>query len=121
MATQNIIVNDYELPEGIAEDAVKAAILNFNVETVKDYCDRYIGTDKTCNRSLVKKIAALGNYVYMIRFTITKTNEVASILYELSCGDQIIYNNQEYTTIEEFDNDINFINDNVNRIFTRNN
>jgi len=122
MATTSIIVNPYEVPAGLDGSNVVTNIVKFNNNTILPYCRKFIGTNKSAKRKLIKKIATnLEDIVYTITFIFEKNmNSGAVVSYTISVPDansNIIQSNQEYSTISEFEEDIEFINNQSDIIF----
>lgn len=119
MATKNIIVNDYDVPTGVNKKSVRETIIKFNNTNITSFAKSFIGTDKTCNREMIKRIdSGKEGVTYTIKFSIKKTNATATAVYKLIAHDfNIIENDQGYKVISTFNTDLEFINNAVLNIF----
>ena len=118
MAIKNIVVAEYAVPGGVDVDSVLTTALAFN-QMISDLAAKYIGQEKMCNRTLLKKIPGGNNITYTIRFAIKKTSTLANVEYEfMAPGSVIISSNQGYKTFASFTTDMEFINDTIKNIFS---
>jgi len=119
MATKNIIINDYTVPVGVNKKSVRETIIKFNNNTISSFANKYIGTDKICNREMIKRISSgVEGVTYTIRFSIKKSTATASVSYELIAHDMnIIESNQGYKVTNTFNTDMEFINNAILNIF----
>lgn len=120
MAVAAITVNEYNKPAGVNAADVVEVTKNFNADPVVSFCEKYIGQNRTCNRDLIKKVrSGVEELSYTIHFAIVKSgNEPAKISYTFSSPDAIIISSeQEYEKAEDFVEDINFINESIEKIF----
>ena len=120
MAVNDITVNTYNPPKGLDKSNVIISAVSFNKNINESYCKKYIGTNKSNGRRLIKKIfSGLEGIIYTINFSFDKaSSEDANISYILSEGDNIIIeSNQSYSTTSEFDTDIEYIILQIEKIF----
>ena len=120
MAVKNITVNTYEIPSGINKSDVVTAAVRFNTNSIESYCNKYIGTDKSTRRRLIKKIVSgVEGLTYTILFVFEKAaSEDAKISYTFSVDDYtIIESDQSYSSVSEFSADIEYINTSIENLF----
>ena len=119
MAVNDITVNTYQPPKGLNKSDVITAAVGFT-KNINSYCKKYIGTNKSNGRRLIKKIfSGIEGIIYTINFSFDKaSSEDANISYILSEGDNIIIeSNQSYSTVSELDTDIEYIILQIDKIF----
>ena len=119
MAVNDITVNTYQPPKGLNKSNVITAAVGFT-KNINSYCNKYIGTNKSNGRRLIKKIfSGIEGINYTINFSFAKESlEDANISYILSEGDNIIIeSNQSYSTASELDTDIEYIILQIDKIF----
>ena len=123
MAVANITVNDYDvtLSKKNASNVITAAV-KFNTNNIESYCKKYVGTGKSNRRRLIKKIeSGVEGLIYTISFAFDKAlGEDAKISYNFSDGDYVIIeSNQVYSSVSEFSADMDYINTQIETVFTK--
>ena len=120
MAVNNITVNTYEFPQGVDKSNVITAAVKFNTNSIESYCNKYIGTGKSARRRLIKKIlSGVEDLSYTISFVFEKTaSGDANISYSFSDGEFIIIEStQSYSSISDFNTDMDYINSKIKALF----
>lgn len=121
MATSLIEIADYVPAEGETKAKTVSVVEKFNNNVVLVQTKKYIGTTRTCNRDLIKRVGSgIPDAIYTVHLGILKkAGQDVKITYEFldPDGAAIITNKQSYPTFDEFDADIKYINEQIERLF----
>ena len=93
----------------------------FNNNVVLVQCKKYIGTSRTCNRDLIKRVGSgIPGAIYTVHLGILKkVGKDVQVTYEFLDPEDasIIVSKQSYATVEEFEADMSYINEQIERLF----
>ena len=121
MAQANIKIADYAPQEGVNKAYVIKTAKSFNSGVVTKYANKYIDTNKSANREVIKRIASgVEGITYTIRFSISKkAGESANVSYVFIGEDDasIIESVQTYATAAEFLADLAYIDTQIATLF----
>ena len=121
MATSLIEIADYAPAEGETKANTITVVEKFNNNVVLVQCKKYIGTSRTCNRDLIKRVGSgIPGAIYTVHLGILKkVGKDVNVTYEFLDpeGASIIVSKQSYSTVDEFEADMNYINEQIEGLF----
>ena len=121
MTTSSIEIADYAPAEGENKANTVTVVEKFNNNVVLVQCKKYIGTSRTCNRDLIKRVGSgIPGAIYTVHLGILKkAGKDVKVTYEFLDPEDasIIVSKQSYATVEEFEADMSFINEQIERLF----
>ena len=121
MATSLIEIADYAPAEGENKANTVTVVEKFNNNVVLVQCKKYIGTTRTCNRDLIKRVGSgIPGAIYTVHLGILKkVGKDVKVTYEFLDPEDasIIVSKQSYATVEEFEADMSYINEQIERLF----
>ena len=121
MATSLIKIADYAPAEGETKANTITVVEKFNNNVVLVQCKKYIGTTRTCNRDLIKRVGSgIPGAIYTVHLGILKkAGKDVKVTYEFLDpeGASIIVSKQSYSTVDEFEADMNYINEQIEGLF----
>lgn len=121
MATSLIKIADYVPAEGETKAKTISVVEKFNNNVVLVQTKKYIGTTRTCNRDLIKRVGSgIPDAIYTVHLGILKkVGKDVQVTYEFLDPEDasIIVSKQSYATVEEFEADMSYINEQIERLF----
>ena len=121
MAQANIQVADYTPAAGVDKAYVLKTAKAFNYTNVTKYAKKYIDTNKSANKEIIKRIASgVEGIVYTVRFAIRKKagqNAEVTYLFIAEDGAEVISSVQSYASYADFETDLAFIDEQLASIF----
>lgn len=121
MATSLIEIADYAPAEGETKANTVTVVEKFNNNVVLVQCKKYIGTSRTCNRDLIKRVGSgIPGAIYTVHLGILKkAGKDVQVTYEFLDPEDasIIVSKQSYATVEEFEADMSYINEQIEGLF----
>ena len=121
MAQANINIADYAPQAGVDKAYVIRTAKQFNDVNVTKYGKKYIDTNKSANKEIVKRIASgVEGVIYTIKFAVHKKagqNAEVTYLFIAEEGANIIESVQTYATYADFKSDLDYIDTQIEALF----